>query len=74
MPKVLWKAGVRKNREERKGVESVQKMVTRHKLARKSYKERVEAVLMNKSSVKRLQKGCVYTRRERECREMSLAA
>ena len=63
MPKIIWKVGVRKNREERKGVESVQKMVTKHKVARKSYKERVEAMLMKKSSAKRFQKGSMYTRR-----------
>ena len=39
-------------------------MVIRHKLVGKSYKERVEAMLMKKSSVKQLQKGCEYTCRE----------
>ena len=41
-------------REERKRVESVQKMVIRHKVAGKGYKKRVEAVLMKRSSIKRL--------------------
>ena len=35
MPKIIWKVGVRKNRE-RKGVESVQEMVTKPEMARKS--------------------------------------
>ena len=49
--------GVRKNRKERKGVETVQKMVTRHKVVSKGEKERVEAVLMIRSSVKIVRKG-----------------
>ena len=52
--------GLRKIRKERKGVESVQKMVIRHKVAGKGYNERVEAVLMKGSSVKQLQGECVY--------------
>ena len=51
--------GVRKNREERKGVESVQKMVIGYKVAGKSHKERVEAVLLTRSSVKILRKRCM---------------
>ena len=41
-------------------------MVTRHKVAGKDYKKRVEAVLIKRSSVKRLQKGYVYTCVHRE--------
>ena len=41
-------------------------MVIRHEVAGKGYKKRVEAVLMKRSSVKRLQKGYVYTCIHRE--------
>ena len=55
MPKIVWKIGVRKERKERKGGESAEKMVTGHKATGKSYKERVGAVLTG-SSVKILRK------------------
>jgi len=51
MPKIIWKVGGQE-KQRRKGVESVQKMITRDKVARKGDKERVEGVLMIRSSVK----------------------
>ena len=41
---------------------------------RKELQERVEAVLIKKSSVKRLQKRCLYMCIEREYRKIGLAA
>lgn len=59
MPNIIWKIGVREERKEGKGAESVQKMVTRHKGARKSNKKRVGALLVTRCSMKILRKGCM---------------
>lgn len=52
MPKITWKIGAKKHRKETKGEDSVQKTVKRDKAARKGNKERGEAVLVMRSSVK----------------------
>jgi len=47
-------------------------MVARNKAAGKGHEVRVEAVLITRSSMKRLGKGCMTTCREKEGSEVSI--
>ena len=74
MPKIIWKVGGQEKQRRKKRSGECPENGNKAQSDRKELQERLEAVLMKKSSVKLLQKRCVYMCIEREYRKIGLAA